>query len=230
VGEAEFELERSYDAVPVAVRPFPGEGTPPESPASAAPPSAGLPLVPDDDEPVLEADAVEDEAPAAAAPAAREPAPEAEPMLLEPDVVDEEFDVPPPTPAVGTPRVTFRHFPPDPAAPPPPQPALASPAAGNPAPPAAGPVATPPAELASPTLAELYFDQGFPDKAVEVYRRLLERDPDNERLRGRMREIEARTAAPVVAAAAWPQGSRQEAIGRVIEKLQDLRAALARKD
>jgi hypothetical protein len=116
---------------------------------------------------------------------------------------------------------------------------LAGAAASEPAPP---PSASPtsageptqasarPPELASPTLAELYFDQGFPDKAVEVYRRLLEREPDNERLRSRMREIEARTAAPAVAAAAWPQGSRQEAIGRVIGKLQDLRAALARRD
>src|SRR5262249_56882638 len=57
--------------------------------------------------------------------------------------------------------------------------------------PAPAPTATGGAELASPTLAELYFDQGFLDKAIEVYRRLIERDPGGERLQARLREIEA---------------------------------------
>jgi tetratricopeptide (TPR) repeat protein len=253
VDEAEFELERTYDAAPVVVRPLPGEGTPSE-PARAAAPGTPLATV-EDDEPVLEADAADDATPPAGtlAPAAQPDEAEAEPMLLEPDVVDEEFDVAPPTPPLGTPRVTFRDIlaetggapapvaaapleaEPVAAAPAPEPPAAAEPPAPAAAPPPAAPAVAPPAaapppELASPTLAELYFDQGFPEKAVEVYRRLLEREPDNERLRTRMREIEARTAAPAAAAAAWPPGSRQESIGRVIDKLHDLRAALARRD
>ncbi|HET6970612.1 MAG TPA: tetratricopeptide repeat protein, partial [Phenylobacterium sp.] len=107
---------------------------------------------------------------------------------------------------------------------------IAVPAASLP-PLAPAPVAPPPPEpeLSSPTLAELYFDQGFFEKATEVYRRLLQREPDNERLRARMNEIEAiqhRAATPAGAA-----GTRQEAIGRAIARLQDLRAALvARRD
>jgi tetratricopeptide (TPR) repeat protein len=44
-------------------------------------------------------------------------------------------------------------------------------------------------ELASPTLAELYYQQGSPDKAAEIYRQLLAREPDNERYRSRLIEI-----------------------------------------
>jgi hypothetical protein len=230
--------------VAVVVRPFPGEGTPPEAAPAVA--TQGTPLATvEDDEPVLEPDADDDVAPAASAStpqAPPAPEPEAEPMLLEPDVVDEEFDVAPPPPPAGTPRVTFRDILVETGMSPEAfaaarqaqlaaaAPAAEPPAAPQPPPAAAAPAAAPPPELASPTLAELYFDQGFPEKAVEVYRRLLEREPDNERLRSRMREIESRTAAPSAAAGSWPQGSRQEAIGRVIEKLHDLRAALARRD
>jgi hypothetical protein len=158
--------------------------------------------------------------------------------VLEPDVIDEELNVEPPALPPGAPRVTFRDIMAEPgidrdalraAAPPP---TVASPAAAPPARPAAPlePVAevverpTEP-ELSSPTLAELYFDQGFFEKAIEVYRHLLQREPGNERLRARMGEIEAvqrRSAMPTGA-----PGSRQEAIGRVIARLQDLRAALA---
>jgi tetratricopeptide (TPR) repeat protein len=64
-------------------------------------------------------------------------------------------------------------------------------------------------ELVSPTLAELYFNQGFPEKAIEVYRRLLERDPGNERIRARVAELQQPAAAPradaaVAAASAAP--------------------------
>ena len=58
----------------------------------------------------------------------------------------------------------------------------------------------------SPTLAELYFNQGFTDKAVEVYRQLLDREPDNDRLRRRLHELQApaAAAAPAVAPAVVP--------------------------
>jgi tetratricopeptide (TPR) repeat protein len=47
------------------------------------------------------------------------------------------------------------------------------------------------ANLSTPTLAELYFNQGFADKAVEVYRELLAREPGNTRAAARVAEIEA---------------------------------------
>jgi tetratricopeptide (TPR) repeat protein len=92
-------------------------------------------------------------------------------------------------------------------------------------------------ELLSPTLAELYLNQGFPDKAIEVYRRLLEREPGNERARTRLGELErapaAATPAPVEAPA--PRGeadaareARRKALERTIDRLESLRAALQR--
>ncbi len=47
----------------------------------------------------------------------------------------------------------------------------------------------------SPTLAELYFNQGFTDKAIEGYRQLLERDPGNERFRRRIAELQGTALA-----------------------------------
>jgi len=45
-------------------------------------------------------------------------------------------------------------------------------------------------ELISPTLAELYFNQGFIEKAADVYRQLLDQDPSNARARGRLIELQ----------------------------------------
>jgi tetratricopeptide (TPR) repeat protein len=256
VYEQEFELERPYDARAVSTGPV----------ADDLPPVV---LTPEpDDEPILEAEPLDEtpltpepmaaapeapvaapalvEAPAAAAApevAAEAAAPAAEetgePVLLEADVIDEEFDVETPA-APGPPRVTFRDIVDESIPPMSPEELAAmalaaATASATPAPPAAAPAPAPAAtptpepELSSPTLAELYFDQGIFEKAIEVYRRLLQREPDNERLRARMGEIEAiqrRAAAPV-----GVPGSRQEAIGRAIARLQDLRAALvARRD
>jgi tetratricopeptide (TPR) repeat protein len=244
VYEHEFELERPLE------RPVPA----PDAVADDAAPIILTPE-PDDDEPILEPDEEAPPAdlpmvsaavaPMAAAPVSEAPAPPddpaVEPVLLEADVIDEEFDVDAPTPA-GPPRVTFRDIvdesiPPMSAAEMAALALAAAKASERPAtPPSPAPAATaaPPApapepELSSPTLAELYFDQGFFEKAIEVYRRLLQREPDNERLRARMNEIDSiqrRAASP-----AGPPGSRQEAIGRAIARLQDLRAALvARRD
>ena len=89
------------------------------------------------------------------------------------------------------------------------------------------------AELISPTLAELYFNQGLPDKAVEVYRRLLEREPHNERARARLAELEAPAAAAPspaggdeVEASAEAGAARREALEGAIGRLESLRAAL----
>ena len=195
-------------AAPAPLAPAPAESTPAVAVAAESAPGVDVPMV--------------------------------EPEMLEPDVIDEEFEVEAPAPA-GPPRVTFRDIvdesiPPMSAA----ELAALAMAGATPSatPGAPAPVPTPAAppppptsepELSSPTLAELYFDQGFFEKAIEVYRRLLQREPDNERLRGRMNEIEAIQRRP--AAPAFAAGSRQEAIGRAIARLQDLRAALvARRD
>jgi pentatricopeptide repeat protein len=99
-------------------------------------------------------------------------------------------------------------------------------------------------ELTSPTLAELYFKQGFPDKAVEVYRELVEREPDNDRLRRRLAELQedrsaaasavadampapAAVAAPAAGASGGPdRASRRVALERTIARLEGLLAAI----
>jgi hypothetical protein len=102
--------------------------------------------------------------------------------------------------------------------------------------------AEPQPPLASPTLAELYLNQGVTDKAIEVYRQLLEREPGNERARARLVEIEAldrhlrgeepRPArdAGLAPAAAPPEpdrrARRREAIERTIARLEGLLVAV----
>lgn len=49
----------------------------------------------------------------------------------------------------------------------------------------------PAAQVLTQTMGELYAQQGFYDRAVAVYRGLVERDPENERLRRRLAELEA---------------------------------------
>lgn len=100
--------------------------------------------------------------------------------------------------------------------------------------------------LSSSTLAELYFNQGFLEKAVEVYRQLLEREPSNERARARLTELEALERHLQAAAAPGPPSPappgapapaageadvrrrRREAIQRTIARLEGLLAAVRR--
>jgi len=46
-----------------------------------------------------------------------------------------------------------------------------------------------PDHVLTPTLADIYFQQGQPNLAVQIYSRLLERDPDNEKIARRLDEI-----------------------------------------
>jgi len=90
------------------------------------------------------------------------------------------------------------------------------------------------ADLTSPTLAELYFSQGFPDKALEVYRKLLERDPDNQRLAARAAEIENLVPRPAGAAAGVglsddAKAARREEIQRTIGRLERFLVATRRE-
>ena len=96
-------------------------------------------------------------------------------------------------------------------------------------------------DLNSSTLAELYFNQGFTDQAIDVYRQIGERDPGNERVQARLRELEAlrrhlhaqEAPAPPAAAVAAPGGAegraaRRAALERTIARLEGLQAALKR--
>ena len=105
--------------------------------------------------------------------------------------------------------------------------------------PAAGP-----STLTSPTLGELYFNQGFTDKAIEVYRELIAREPGNERLAARLRELEKlqralgggepaaapaprpKPPAPAPTAADSAAADRRQAIERTIVRLEGLLSAI----
>lgn len=52
-----------------------------------------------------------------------------------------------------------------------------------------------PNHVLTPTLADIYYQQGQPKLALQIYNRLLEADPDNERIAQRVREIERACAA-----------------------------------
>jgi tetratricopeptide (TPR) repeat protein len=47
------------------------------------------------------------------------------------------------------------------------------------------------ANVATVTLAEIYFQQGLREQALQIYRQLLEREPENDSVRKRIEEIEA---------------------------------------
>jgi tetratricopeptide (TPR) repeat protein len=84
-----------------------------------------------------------------------------------------------------------------------------------------GPNASTP--FSSSTLAELYFQQGLVDRAVDVYRQLVEQEPDNERARRRLDELER--AAPV----ADDRAARRHALERTIAGLTILLGAVRRR-
>lgn len=64
--------------------------------------------------------------------------------------------------------------------------------------------------LASRTLAELHALQGDRETAAALYRELLAREPGNEELRGRLRELTgARRAPPEAALEEWLERVRQ---------------------
>jgi len=48
--------------------------------------------------------------------------------------------------------------------------------------------------MASPTIAELYLSQGLLDEAVKTYRQIVALNPDDERFRHRLEELEAKAS------------------------------------
>jgi hypothetical protein len=144
-------------------------------------------------------------------------------------------------PAPPTPR------PPAPVSPPPPP----VPQAAQAAPPPRDTASEPPepdasagapgageADLTSSTLAELYFNQGFTDKAIDVYRQLVQREPENERARARLTELTAIHQHLEAAAGALParsgeeqdpRAARRRAVERAIAQLERLLEALRKE-
>ena len=84
------------------------------------------------------------------------------------------------------------------------------------------------AALSTSTLAELYFDQGFPDKSVQVYEELLEREPQNGRARARLIEIKAMSRPLLQDALPDPRGERRRGLERKIARLEEMLAAVRR--
>ena len=50
--------------------------------------------------------------------------------------------------------------------------------------------------IPTPTLAEIYVAQGMPEKALEVYRQVLEGDPENEEVLSRVKALSRSLAPP----------------------------------
>jgi hypothetical protein len=106
---------------------------------------------------------------------------------------------------------------------PPSKPVAAPPAQEAPRDPAGDGPGASPTPFSSSTLAELYFQQGLVDRAVDVYRQLVEQEPDNERARRRLGELEQ--AAPV----ADDRAARRHALERTIAGLTILLGAVRRR-
>jgi tetratricopeptide (TPR) repeat protein len=79
--------------------------------------------------------------------------------------------------------------------------------------------------IASATLAELYLNQGFPQRAIEVYQQVLTREPGNVKARARLGELEASLAAPPPGGPE-PAADRRARLQRTIERLEAFRGKL----
>jgi hypothetical protein len=201
VEEEVFELEAAYEA-PVRGD-FPAETAPP--PAA----SAGT----DEGEAAGEFDFDLESSSTAPVPVVRlEPAAEEETPWLERGVALEREDASEANaPVLAAP------------APPAPEPAPQVTAA-NGAATAVAPAGQRPAEIASTTLAELYFAQGLRDRAAQTYREILRREPDNTRARQRLGEIEALGAGgaeiPAPTGGAPGPGGGEAALQHTIARLE----------
>jgi hypothetical protein len=91
-----------------------------------------------------------------------------------------------------------------------------------PASPAQPPGGGPAAPFSSSTLAELYLQQGLVEKAVEVYRQVVQQEPGNDKARRRLAELES-------GAEHDEQSARRRAIERTIAGLEELLGAVRRR-
>jgi cytochrome c-type biogenesis protein CcmH/NrfG len=77
-------------------------------------------------------------------------------------------------------------------------------------------------------MAELYFEQGFYSQAVEVYQEVLKREPDNERARSRLAEIEPLARGQDAPPSPDAHALRRQALERTISRLEQLLATVQR--
>ena len=87
--------------------------------------------------------------------------------------------------------------------------------------------------LASATLAELYFNQGLVDRAADLYRQLVQREPGNEVIQARLVELEGierhlRAGGPEAAGVDDGRRARRRALERTIARLEVLLAVVKR--
>lgn len=75
-----------------------------------------------------------------------------------------------------------------------------------------GAILATPSGLNTFTLAELYEKQGYPEKAVEIYQRMLLHHPDHPAIHGRIRELMARMAGETPEAPAVHQEDVEKAM------------------
>jgi hypothetical protein len=89
--------------------------------------------------------------------------------------------------------------------------------------------------LSSATLAELYLEQGLLERAIEVYREVLEGEPTNEGARSRLVELEASLRASAEEAPTPPgdlgdeRVAKRKALERTIGRLEALLAIVQRR-
>lgn len=83
------------------------------------------------------------------------------------------------------------------------------------------------AEIATPTLAEVYVNQGEIAEALAIYEKVLTRNPQDERSRQRLEELQAILAPPEAAApnkeVDWARRKKERAIAILEAWLTDLR-------
>ena len=89
--------------------------------------------------------------------------------------------------------------------------------------------------LSSATLAELYLEQGLLERAIEVYREVLEGEPTNDGARSRLAELEASLRASAEEAPTPPgdlgdeRVAKRKALERTIGRLEALLAIVQRR-
>ncbi len=81
------------------------------------------------------------------------------------------------------------------------------------------------------TLAGLYLEQGLVDKAIEIYEKILEQDPGNERIRNKMIELYLGTdeQLPDFEPSTPAQSKEREPKKLLIQKLEKIRLAARRR-
>lgn len=65
-----------------------------------------------------------------------------------------------------------------------------------------------PDHVLTPTLADIYFHQGQSELAIQLYKRLIERDPDNEKLKKRLEHIKNISEAAITETVFYPESEK----------------------